>query len=380
LSQVFYTLTGDPDTADASTVSLRLDMALKGIGAIEDKLSFDEKSDPLWHDLLVNAQGFSLEAARLMKQSKFSITAERDLFHHHEQLMNTISALVSKSFLKAQAIEKDINARSGELHEVSFSLLGISVLLALACSIATVRMTRGLFRNMAWQESELTRVSWQMLSDQESIARRFSHELHDELGQTLAALRANLRVLNQPGAVAHESSRRVQDSLNLNDDAIRNVRQLSQLLRPMILDDFGLDAGLGWLCEGFTERTGIAVEYDSNLHSRLPDSTETHLFRIAQEALTNVARHSGATKVRVGLKAAGGRIRLSIADNGKGIQEPRTGSHSLGMTGMRARARVAGGVFRVESPKEGGLKVEAEIPLPEETSREEHESHSHIAG
>jgi signal transduction histidine kinase len=381
LSRIFYTLTGDPDTADAATIKIRLDQALKQIHEIESGVDPVEKAkQPLWRDLEVNAQAFSNEALRLIRQNDMSPAASRDLFRHHEHLINTMNALVNQGFQSVQGYENEINRRSTELHQASFALLGVSVALALVCSIVTVGMTRELFRNMAWQEGELTRVSWQMLSDQESIARRFSHELHDELGQTLAALRANLGAMSQAAASSGGPSRRLEDSMRLTDDAIRNVRQLSQLLRPLILDDFGLDAGLSWLCDGFTERTGIAVEYDSNLHSRLPDETETHLFRIAQEALTNVARHSGATKVNVALQAAGGQIRLSIADNGKGIQEPRAGSHSLGMTGMRARARVAGGVFRVESPKEGGLTVEAEIPLPEEIAREEHESHSHIAG
>ncbi len=382
LSKIFYALAGDPDTADPTAISGDINGALNRITDIENELDNNEKirQQSLWEDLVTRSQAFSAEARDLMNRKDSSLTAERHLFRFHEQLLKSIGALIAANFKNIQQTKREIYERSQQFHQVSFALLGVSVALALVVSIVTVRMTRELFTSMAWQEGELTRVSWQMLSDQESIARRFSHELHDELGQTLAALRANLRTLAQPGAVANSATRRLEDSLQLTDDAIRNVRQLSQLLRPMILDDFGLDAGLSWLCDGFTERTGIAVEYDSNLHSRLPEDTETHLFRIAQEALTNVARHSGASKVRVALKSAGGRIRLSIADNGKGIQEPRAGSHSLGMTGMRARARVAGGVFHVESPKEGGLTVEAEIPLPEEIAREEHESHSHIAG
>ena len=215
-----------------------------------------------------------------------------------------------------------------------------------------------------------------MLADQESIARRFSHELHDELGQTLAAVKSNLAAAPRtPG-----TSGRLADSMQLVDDAIRNVRQLSQLLRPIILDDFGLDAGLGWLCEGFTQRTGVDVDYRSNLHSRLPDETETHLFRIAQEGLTNVARHSRATRVKIDLAASDSGLKLIIADNGKGIKDLRSGTQSLGMTGMRARARAVGGFFRVTSPPEGGLKLEVEIPLQEQIQREKNEPYSNIAG
>ena len=127
-----------------------------------------------------------------------------------------------------------------------------------------------------------------------------------------------------------------------------------------MLDDFGLDAGLRWLAEGFTQRTGIEVEYQSDFNGRLADETETHLFRIAQEALTNVARHSGATRVRLGLHAANGTIQLSIADNGHGIQAEGAG---LGMTGMRARARNAGGEFSLRSSNGHGVEIEVTVPV-----------------
>src|SRR5205085_1875927 len=143
--------------------------------------------------------------------------------------------------------------------------------------------------------------------DQEATARRFSHELHDELGQSLTAVKTNLSALNSGGSGGDE---RLADCLRLVDDAIGNVRQMSQLLRPTILDDFGLEAGLRWLAEGFSARTGIDVKVDSNHSGRLADETETHLFRIAQEALTNVARHSGAKHVRMRLESAGGEICL----------------------------------------------------------------------
>ena len=149
------------------------------------------------------------------------------------------------------------------------------------------------------------------------------------------------------------------------DESIGNVRQMSQLLRPTILDDFGLEAGLRWLCEGFAARTGIDVRMESNFSGRLADETETHLFRIAQEALTNVARHAGARHVTVKLEPAGDQIRLTIADDGRGLADGRSGGHptgapmgtpngrGMGMIGMRARARSAGGDLAVRSPTGG---------------------------
>jgi signal transduction histidine kinase len=124
-----------------------------------------------------------------------------------------------------------------------------------------------------------------------------------------------------------------------------------------------LDASLRWLTGKFSERTGIQVEYDSTFAGRLPDETETHLFRIAQEALTNVARHSGASHVAVDLSKRDAYVRLSIADNGVGLQAAGAPKPSVGMVGMRARARHAGGDFTIESPASGGLTVAAWVPM-----------------
>src|SRR5260221_12807291 len=105
----------------------------------------------------------------------------------------------------------------------------------------------------------------------------------------------------QPGT---GNGARLNDCVKLVDEAIGNVRQMSQLLRPTILDDFGLEAGLRWLAEGFQARTGTEVKVVSTYSGRLPDETETHLFRIAQEALTNIARHAGAKHVEIKLQSS----------------------------------------------------------------------------
>ena len=130
------------------------------------------------------------------------------------------------------------------------------------------------------------------------------------------------------------------------------------------------------------QRTGIEVDYRSTHHSRLADDTETQLFRIAQEALTNVARHSGATKVSVHLSTADNEIRLLVADNGHGMRGAEPAVGGFGMTGMRARARAAGGVFRVNSTENGGLAIEVRVPFAGETKeeREDHEPHPNPAG
>jgi signal transduction histidine kinase len=224
----------------------------------------------------------------------------------------------------------------------------------------------------------LSRVSWHMLQDQESLARRFSYELHDELGQSLAAVKANL----SHSVVSDWPSRRA-DCLQLVDGAIANVREMSQLLHPVILDDFGLDAGLRWLVDGFAQRTGLATAYDSTFRARLEPATETHLFRIAQEALTNVARHSGASRVKVTLEGLADRVRMTIEDNGRGLRraEGAGGESSLGIVGMRARAQEAGGTVVFGSSAQGaGLRIEVEVPAAPVVEQDAEQQKARIAG
>jgi signal transduction histidine kinase len=242
-------------------------------------------------------------------------------------------------------------------------VLGFCLLLALLVSAVTLTTLRRTFRRLAAQEDELARVSWQLLDFQEKMARRFSHEMHDELGQSLLGLRRLVSQLPQKPASGRLAEIR-SGAIALVDEVIASARRLSQMLRPVILDDLGLDAGLRWLCETFTQRTGIAAQYSSNFEGRLPEQEETHLFRIAQEALTNVARHSGATAAWVTLQVRAGDILLEVADNGRGLDPaapPPSGS--LGMIGMRARARQIGGELEVEGRRGGGLAVRVVAPL-----------------
>ena len=212
---------------------------------------------------------------------------------------------------------------------------------------------------MEQNTDKLNRVSWHMLQTQEEAARRFSHELHDELGQSLAAIRANLTFRSDG-----DSEQRRSDCVPLVDEAIANVRELSQLLRPVLLDDFGLEAGLRWLVEKFGQRTRIQVHFESSLETRLNGVTETHLFRITQECLTNVARHSSATQVSIRLRVQEGHVCLVIEDNGIGIanDDPRPMS-SLGLVGMTARAQQCGGWVRLEPCDPSGLRVVVQVPL-----------------
>jgi signal transduction histidine kinase len=154
--------------------------------------------------------------------------------------------------------------------------------------------------------------------------------------------------------------------MTLVEEAIRDVREMSQLLRPTILDDFGLDAALRALAERFGQRTGIQIRYESDTKElRLRDEAETHLFRIAQEALTNVARHSAATTVDMHLRRDGNTIQLKVSDNGHGAQtkDHDTKKRGLGLAGMQTRARGCGGELTIRSEPQKGFTVAVTCPV-----------------
>ncbi len=358
LSEVFSILARDPDSVDYGAILAQLDEANRNI----DRIVAEGAQTPqrrLYDQLRQTSLAFSAEARRLLSVDEPETFSSLDLFRDHEAFTSVVAKLIESSYRRTVAAQNEINRRSERLVKISAAFLAAFLVLALLSTVLTVRLTARLLRQMEWQAGELSRVSWHMLDDQESTARRFSHELHDELGQSLTALKANLAALGANGA---PDPGRVEDCVKLVDESIGNVRQMSQLLRPTILDDFGLEAGIRWLCEGFTHRTGIQTEFKSTVTGRLPDETETHLFRLAQEALTNVARHSGAHNAVVTLDSRAGEVCLSIRDDGRGLPAAGAAQGGMGMIGMRARARSLGGDLTVRSKQGQGVEIEVRVP------------------
>ncbi len=195
---------------------------------------------------------------------------------------------------------------------------------------------------------------------------RIAREIHDELGQALTALKLDLSWLaeglpdsQQPlRAQIHALSRRVEET-------IRAVRRIATALRPSLLDDLGLVAALEWQAEEFRRHSGIRLRFASTLRdARLDRDLSTSVFRIFQEALTNVARHARATSVEVRLEERSGRLLLEVRDNGRGITESeRSGRGALGLLGMRERALALGGELEVTGSPRGGTEVRLVVPL-----------------
>jgi two-component system sensor histidine kinase UhpB len=204
---------------------------------------------------------------------------------------------------------------------------------------------------------------------QETERHSLARELHDEVGQNLTALAINLSILRSklPAESAANLGARLDDSQVLVEETIRRIRDVMAELRPPLLDDYGLLAALRWYAQRFSERTGIpTLTEGEDLTPRLPLAIETTLFRIAQEALTNVTKHARASQVTVTLEAVGGEICLTIADNGTGF-DPSSLHRTVerpgyGLMSMQERTNAVGGRFRVESTPEKGTRLIVEVP------------------
>lgn len=212
----------------------------------------------------------------------------------------------------------------------------------------------------------LARAVWKV---QEDERRRLARELHDGLGQTLTALTNQLERLQQKIDAGETAS--LAGAVDTARSALNDVRELSRLLRPPVLDDLGLPAALSWLTRTLEQRTGLrAVLTLEGLHQRLDSDLETLVFRIIQEALTNVLRHAGVDRAEVGISRIGTVLELRVSDNGKGFDpqvlaaagESATGS---GLRGMRDRLELFGGRLEVLSSPGRGTLLTAEVPLLE---------------
>lgn len=217
----------------------------------------------------------------------------------------------------------------------------------------------------------LAKAVWKV---QEDERRRLARELHDGLGQTLTALTLQLERLREKveGAVPPELAARVDDSVEMARLALNESRELSRLLRPPVLDDLGLGAALSWLARTLEQRTGLKVELAlDSLDERLDPDLETLVFRLIQEALTNVLRHSGSDRAEVAVQRSGETLELRISDTGRGFDSEaafdKGAATGSGLRGMRDRLELFGGRLELASAAGRGTLILAVVPLVGET-------------
>jgi two-component system, chemotaxis family, CheB/CheR fusion protein len=218
------------------------------------------------------------------------------------------------------------------------------------------------------QRAERSRQDLQrrMVNAQEEERSRISRELHDEVGQQIAALLLSLKSLEIDGASpAFEES--LQNIRSTAEGMAKEIHQLAFELRPVALDQMGLVRAVAGLLEGWQSRSGIKVDFVSAglERGRLPHQVETTLYRIVQEAMTNVHKHSAAQTVSVSIERRGGQVITIVEDDGKGFDpEEATEESRIGLIGMRERASIVGGELTIESTRGNGTTVRVKVPLP----------------
>jgi len=231
-------------------------------------------------------------------------------------------------------------------------------------SLYLIRSNRRLFARLALLSDQRREVARQMIATREATLREISRELHDEFGQVLTAMGS---MLSRAGRHTPEGSplrAELREIGEITQTTLDNVRGLSQSLHPSILEEAGLEHTIEWYLTTLERQLGVTVSYErSGTPAPVDSAVAIHVYRVLQEALNNVARHSGAQQAWVRLRFAPDALRLEIEDHGKGFggTPPRRG---LGLVAMRERAELIGGTLEFDRPREGGTIVRLRVPVP----------------
>ena len=219
---------------------------------------------------------------------------------------------------------------------------------------------------LADAEEKMHELAQRVVYAQEEERHRVSRELHDEAGQALAALKVSLQLMRDDAAAADpELAAGLDDAVALIDSTRDQIRHIARDLRPPTLDGLGLDMALASVCADFARRTNLTIDYASAGDIGAPDAVEVALYRLLQEALSNVAQHAAASAVAVRLERVDGSVRLTIGDDGVGFDPAavEAAAPGLGLAGMRERIELLDGTFTLDSSG-AGTTVTAELPVP----------------
>jgi len=261
--------------------------------------------------------------------------------------------------------QHEIAQAEGEFRRTLLVISIASVLIGLAVAAFTVFYTRRLEKHSDEVQSELRRLSQHIVQVQEHERKSISRELHDEVGQMLTGLRMELANLDGPAIQQSPADyQRLQEAKRLTERTLQCVRNLSMLLRPSMLDDLGLSPAVNWQAKEFSRRSGIPVDVaiEGEVDS-VPDEVRTCLYRVVQEALTNVARHASAKRIRLLMKREGEHVSVAIEDDGAGFNVGMSRPNGLGLIGLKERVAELSGTVQIASAPGKGTRVSVQIPV-----------------
>ncbi len=319
---------------------------------------------------------FALARDGKEKQAREQI--QLSLQERQASLSTTVARLlVQNSENEEQAAHRIVEIYDRVQRQVYF-FLAVTLLAILLSSVSIIRWNRRLFARLAEISDRRSELAQKLLSTQESTLRYISRELHDEFGQILTAVGSMLR---RAGTHAPEGSvlrTDLQEVLEIVQGTLENVRSLSQALHPVALDEVGLESTLDWYIPTVERQTGIAISYEKQGEPFPVDGAAgVHIYRVLQEALNNIARHSGAKQAWVRLRFLRDALELGVEDHGIGMAED-PGKSGIGLVAMRERSELMGGRIGFSRPPEGGTLMQLVVPR-ERVEAHGKEDHS-IAG
>jgi signal transduction histidine kinase len=285
------------------------------------------------------------------KQVKLSLQARQ------AALSSAVARLLVQNNESEQHAAAQAQAIYSRAQRNVYLFLAAMLVLIAGASLYLVQYNRRMFDRVAALSQRRSELARQLISMQENTFRHISRELHDEFGQILTAI----------GVLLNRSDRRdLQEAQEITQSALDKIRTLSQALHPAILDDLGLEDALNVYVRGFEKQTGIRIRYEKDGPCRIVDrSVGIHLYRVLQEALNNVARHSKSSDAAVRLRFLPGSVVLEVEDNGVGFRNPGE-SQGMGLTSMRERAELVNGRIDFLDRSEGGAVVRMTVPLTTE--------------
>ena len=297
--------------------------------------------------------------------------AARDLIRTSLQAQEAaLTSAVARLLVENNEVEQEAAVRIQGIY------LGVerNVYIFLAAMLVAIFLTtlyliysnRRLFQHLAALSEHRSDLARKLITIQEETLHSLSRELHDEFGQVLTAIGAMLRRAEKRLPADSEFCASLREVREVAQATLEKTRNLSQLMHPSILDEGGLEKAIDWYLPVFEKQTGITVRYEKQGDGpAITDRVAIHVYRVLQEALNNLARHSGSPLAVVRLAFPPGRLNLEVEDRGAGMPDQRNGAtrRGIGMTAMRERAELLQGSFEVLRPDEGGTLVRLDVPL-----------------
>ena len=311
-------------------------------------------------------------AIELKKSGKSTPAAQAAISRQSLAVAESSDLLLQRMYDAEERLLSERQARASRFVSLTAAILITSLFLALVLFLVHHRLLIDQVAGRSRAELAQRALSAKLLTLQDEERRKFARELHDSVGQHLAAMKMAISVLQ----AKFPSDSSLHDCIKLLDDSISETRTISHLLHPPLLDEAGLNSASRWFVEGFGKRSGIDVNLDiRDGAGRLPGSTELVLFRVLQESLTNVHRHSGAKRADVSLKTVGTNVILRVRDYGQGIpsavvqslREDGSGG-GVGLAGMIERIREIGGKLEINSSG-SGTEIVARVPVGDRPTR-----------